>query len=92
LDRIAAETVLADNVLDIVAGKILALPKVLQVALTRAAFLGPSRFDAEILLQTISEQDRKDAVARNDGEVFCNAGIVLEDTLALGVKEGISRS
>jgi predicted ATPase len=89
LDRIAAETVLADNVLDIVAGKILAMPKELQVALTWAAFLGPSRFDAEILLQTISAQARKDAVGRDDGEVLCNAGTVLEDALALGVKEGL---
>jgi predicted ATPase len=89
LDRIAAETVVADNVLDIVSGKILAMPKELQVALTRAAFLGPSRFDAEILLQTIGAHERKDDVEPDVEEVFCNDVTVLEDMLTLGVKEGL---
>jgi predicted ATPase len=98
LDRIAAETTVADNVLDILSAKILGLPAELQLALTQAAFLGPSRFDAEILLHTLSTQERNGIVAQAAVEQADNAYkqdvdieclVALEDTLLVAVKEGL---
>ena len=55
LDRIQSETdVIADNVVQLLCDKISSLPKSMQIPITTAAFLGFSRFDAEILLQVMS--------------------------------------
>jgi predicted ATPase len=98
LDRIAAETNVADNVLDILSEKILGLPTDLQLVLTQAAFLGPSRFDAEILLHTLSGQERKgiveQAAAEQVDEAYTHHSdieylVALEDTLLFAVKEGL---
>jgi predicted ATPase len=92
VDLIAAETNVADNVLDILSEKILGLPTELQLALTRAAFLGPSRFDAAILLHTISAQERKVNGEQHGGgenSVDIEGLAELQDTLTLGVKEGL---
>jgi predicted ATPase len=93
LDRIAAETHVADNVLDILSEKILRLPAELQLALTQAAFLGPSRFDAEILLHTLSTQERKqivekanDAYKQHDDIQYL---VAIEETLLVAVNEGL---
>lgn len=61
LERIVAETQVADNVLDILSGKIRSLPKELQFALTTAACLGSSRFDAKTLLQTMKSYEVEDS-------------------------------
>jgi predicted ATPase len=53
VDRVLAETDIADNVLDIVSSKIQQLEEPLQMALKSAAFLGSSRFDIHILSQTM---------------------------------------
>lgn len=98
LDRIVAEINVADNILDILSEKILGLPAELQLALTQAAFLGPSRFDAELLLHTLNTQERKVAVGQAVVEQVDNANkqdsdivslVALEDTLLLAVKEGL---
>jgi predicted ATPase len=60
LKRIVAETQVADNVLDILSGKIRSLPKELQFALTTAACLGSSRFDAKTLLHTMKSYEVED--------------------------------
>jgi predicted ATPase len=60
LERIVAETQVADNVLDLLSGKIRSLPKELQFALTTAACLGSSRFDAKTLLHTMKSYEVED--------------------------------
>jgi predicted ATPase len=57
LERIVAETQVADNVLEILSGKIRSFPKDLQFALTTAACLGSSRFDAATLLQMMKSYE-----------------------------------
>jgi predicted ATPase len=95
LDRIATKTHVADNVLGVLSHKISVLPNELQAALTSAAFLGPSRFDAEILLQTISSHERSDdqdeKESHNESKYCVDIeGLgALEKMLSLGVNEGL---
>jgi predicted ATPase len=53
VDRIVAETTLADNVVQLVCDKIASLPVNLQLPLITASFLGSSRFEAHVLLDLI---------------------------------------
>jgi predicted ATPase len=99
LERIVAETQVADNVLDILSGKIRSFPKELQFALTTAACLGSSRFDAATLLQTMKSYDEnllfveQEPFLESDGRRkswIDPTGLVgLETLLAIAVKEGL---
>jgi predicted ATPase len=104
LARIVAETQVADNVLDILSGKIRSLPEELQFALTTAACLGSSRFDAKTLLRImqsykVGEGDDNLSVAKQEssleigghGRRMIDLGRLakLQTLLGIAVKEGL---
>jgi predicted ATPase len=94
LERIVEETEVADNIVDIMSGRIRAMPVGLQQALEKAACLGSTRFDAEILLQLTRAYDMDDV----DEKISClevegldehKSLLELEALLAIAVHEGL---
>jgi histidine kinase len=94
LKRIVAETEVADNVLDILSGKIRSLPDELQLALTTASCLGSSRFDVKILLEVMRncevDSSHENTSSLEPEPHFCTEGLEeLKALLAIAVKEGL---
>lgn len=76
LDRILAETAVADSIASIVASKLLSLPEKQRTVLSYAAFLGPSSFRTDVLAFVL----------------VCDADSDLKKTLEASVRDGLLES